>query len=160
MLTGVKFKSRFLYYIELEIIALSAILKFNNKDIILATYKTKVFDKWALNKKNNLTDAVLQTAVEEMENDLYEANLGGDVYKKRVALHNKGKRGGARTLVAFKKGDNTFFMYGFAKSQQANIKSDELKALKLLAKQLLGYSQQDLKKAVNAGELIEVNDDE
>lgn len=68
-----------------------------------------------------------------MENDLYEANLGGDVYKKRVAHNNKGKRGGARTLVTFKKGNNTFFMYGFANSKQ------------------------DLD---NAGELIEVNDDE
>jgi len=145
-------------YIDFESIALGAILKINNKDNTLAIYKTKGFDKWA--SKSDLTDAALRTAVEEMENGLYEANLGGDVYKKRVGLRNQGKRGGARTLLAFKKDDNVFFMYGFAKNKQANVKPDELKALKLLAKQLLGYSQQDLDKAVNAGELIEVNDDE
>lgn len=124
----------------------------------MAIYKSKGFDK--LVSKSDLTDAALQTAVEEMENGLYEANLGGNVYKKRVGLHNQGKRGGARTLLAFKKDDNVFFMYGFAKNKQANVRPDELKALKLLAKQLLGYNQQDLDTAVDVGEMIEVNDDE
>ena len=95
----------------------------------------------------------------ELDNNLYDANLGGDVYKKRVGIANEGKRGGARTLIAFKKDGNVFFMYGFAKNKQANIKADELKALKLLAKQLLGYSEQELSKAVNAAELIEVVQD-
>lgn len=104
-------------------------------------------------------DTALRTAVEELEGDLYDANLGGDVYKKRVAIGNQGKRGGARSLIAFKKEGNVFFMYGFAKNKQANIKTDELKALKLLAKQLLGFSEQELSKAVNAAELIEVFQD-
>lgn len=47
-------------------------------------------------------------------------------------------------------------MYGFAKNSQANIKADELKALKLLAKKLLGFNKHELSKAVNAAELIEV----
>lgn len=49
------------------------------------------------------------------------------------------------------------FRYGgFAKNQQANIKDNELKALRLLAKQLLGYNKKALSKAVKTGELIEV----
>lgn len=80
--------------------------------------------------------------------------LGGGVYKKRVALSGRGKRGGARTLLAFKKDGNVFFIYGFAKNQQANIKDSELKALKLLAKELLGYNKKALSKAVKTGELI------
>jgi len=35
-----------------------------------------------------------------------------------------------------------------------------LAALRLLAKELLGYSEQGLVRAVNAGELIEVNDND
>jgi len=68
----------------------------------LAIYKTKWFDKWA--SRNSLSDTGFRTAVEELESGLYDANLGGDVYKKRVGINNQGKRGGARTLIAFKKG--------------------------------------------------------
>ena len=35
-----------------------------------------------------------------MECGLYEADLGGNVYKKRVAVGNRGKSHGARTIVA------------------------------------------------------------
>jgi hypothetical protein len=124
----------------------------------MAIYKTKWFDKWAL--KNNLVNTALCKAAEELDDDLYDASLGGSVYKKRVAIANRGKSGGVRTLIAFRKGENIFFMYGFAKNQQANIKVNELKALKLLAKQLLSFNEQELAKAVNAAELIEVVDDE
>ena len=51
-------------------------------------------------------------------------------------------------------------MYGYPKNERANISSVELEALRLLAKELLGYSEQGLIKAVNAGELIEVNDND
>jgi hypothetical protein len=66
--------------------------------------------------------------------------------------------GGARTLIAYRSGHAVFFMYGFPKNERANIESDELKALRLLARELLGYSEQSLARAVEAGELIEVSD--
>ncbi len=53
-------------------------------------------------------------------------------------------------------------MYGFAKNSRANIKDNELKALRLMAAQLLSYSSAGLAKAAKAGELIEIeakNDD-
>jgi hypothetical protein len=71
----------------------------------------------------------------------------------------RGKRGGVRTLIAFRQGERAFFMYGYPKNERANISNDELKALRLLAKELLGYNEQSLAKAVKTGELIEVNDD-
>ena len=49
-----------------------------------------------------------------------------------------------------------FFVYGFAKNERANISDKELKALKLLAIQLPGYSHPMLARAIKAGELIEV----
>ncbi len=81
--------------------------------------------------------------------------------KKRVALPGRGKRGGARTLLAFKQCEKAFFVYGFAKNERANISAKELKALKLLAKELLNYPAASLTTAIKAGELIEieVNDD-
>lgn len=43
-------------------------------------------------------------------------------------------------------------------NKQSNINVKELKALKLLAKNLFGYSRKELSIAVIAGELLEVNE--
>lgn len=118
-------------------------------------FKTKWFHRWAA--KEGLTEAVLRAAAVELEQGLGDA-LGGYVYKKRIALPGRGKRGGARTLIAYRSGHVMFFIYGFPKNERDNIESDELKALRLLAKELLGYGAQDLAKAAEVGELIEVND--
>jgi hypothetical protein len=119
--------------------------------------KNKVFNKWAA--KECISDQVLKDAVAEMEKGLFDANLGGHLYKKRVAVGGKGKSGGVRTLLAFKGGEKAFFIYGFAKNARANIKADEAKALKKYATVLMGYSDKALNKAVQEGALIEVRDD-
>lgn len=121
-------------------------------------YKSKLFSKWA--DKEGLTDIDLSTAVSEMEDGLIDADLGGHVVKKRVAPEGQGKRGGVRTLLAFRVNDKAFFMFGFAKNQQENINKKELKALKLMAGNLLGYNQKQLAGALKAGELIEVKSNE
>jgi hypothetical protein len=120
-------------------------------------FKNKAFNKWAT--KEGLDDSSLRNAVDEMEGGLIDADLGGHVVKKRVALTGKGKSGGVRTLLAYKLGNKAFFVYGFAKNARANISVDELKALKHLAKELLGYSDKALNEAVKSGALIEVEND-
>ena len=62
--------------------------------------KNKAFNKWAA--KEGVSDQVLKDAVAEMGKGSFDANLGGHLYKKRVALGGKGKSGGVRTLLAFK----------------------------------------------------------
>ena len=119
-------------------------------------YKTKWFHRWAA--REGLTGEVLRAAVVELEQGLADA-LGGYVYKQRVVLPGRGKRGGARTLIAFRRGQAVFFLYGYSKNERANINNAELRALRLLAKELLGYSEPSLAKAIKAGELVEVNDD-
>jgi len=125
----------------------------------MQTFKTKAFAEWA--NGQGLGDEALASAVAEMEQGLVDANLGGYVVKKRVALPGRGKRGSTRTLIAFKQRDKAFFIYGLAKNERANIGDKELRVLKLLAKELLSYSAPALAKAQHAGELIEikVNDD-
>ena len=107
-------------------------------------YKSKLFHKWA--EKEGLMDEVLKTAVNEMEDGLIDADLGGHVYKKRISIEGQGKRGGLRTILAFKVGYKAFFMYGFAKNERSNVSPKELKALKAMAKQLLGYNVQQIEK--------------
>ena len=91
-----------------------------------------------------------------MVQGLYDAELGGNLVKKRVARTGQGKRGGFRTLVATNKGDKWFFVFGFAKNEQDNISKKEKEALKKLADYLLALSPQALLQAQLNLELIEV----
>lgn len=120
-------------------------------------FKNKAFSKWAA--KEGVDDAALLAAVEEIERGLIDADLGGHVVKKRVAIGGRGKSGGVRTLLAYKIANKAFFVYGFAKNTRANISADELKALKHLAKELLSYSDIALAEAIKHGALIEVEND-
>jgi len=120
----------------------------------MQAFKIKTFAKWASGE--GLSDDALASAVAEMEKGLIDAKLGGQVVKKRVALPGRGKRGSTRTLVAFRQGNKAFFIYGFAKNERANISDKELRALKMLAKELMNYKAAALTKAMKAGELIEI----
>lgn len=117
-------------------------------------FKTRAFTRWM--RKSGLTDDALCDAVAEMSQGLVDADLGGHVVKKRVALPGQGKRGGARTIVATKMADRWFFLYGFGKNERANIDKDELKVLQEMAKELLGFSDQQLATALMAEEIVEV----
>jgi len=124
----------------------------------MKVFKTKWFTKWAAKEK--LSDTSLLKAVGEMERGLIDANLGGHVVKKRVAIQGLGKRGGVRTLVAYQVQDKAFFMYGFAKNKRANIRDDELRVLQTVADTLLNHDDEMLKHLMEIKELIEVLDNE
>lgn len=117
-------------------------------------FKTRQFAKWM--RKTDLTDGALCLAVREMVSGLVDADLGGDVLKKRVALPGRGKRGGARTLVATRKANRWFFVFGFEKSETANVTSTELEALQLLAKQLLDLTGSQIEVAVQDESIQEI----
>ena len=117
-------------------------------------FKTRYFFRWM--RKTALIDEVLCVAVNEMAQGLIDADLGGGVVKKRVGISGRGKRGGARTLVATNKGNRWFFVYGFEKNDRANISDDELEALKDLAEQLLARTGNQLAEALNDGSLMEI----
>ena len=124
----------------------------------MRAFKSRKFAGWASGER--LTDSMLWAALEEMERGLVDANLGGHVYKKRIALAGRGKRGGARTLVVYRAAEVAFFEYGFAKKDRDNISEEELGDLKELAKDLLNYSPQELDSVIESGEHIEVKRDE
>ena len=120
----------------------------------MRVFKTRMFEKWA--RSERLSDGVLRRSVSEIADGLVDARLGGSVFKKRIAIGGRGKSSGLRTIVAFSRGSHVFFIYGFSKSERANVRTDELKALKAYAKVLLGYGSSDLAKLVKANKLVEV----
>ena len=89
--------------------------------------KRRDFARWQASEK--LPDAALCKAVQEMENGLIDADLGGSLYKKRVARPGGGKSGGYRTLLSARIGSRYVFLHGFSKSDKANVTQDEKKAL-------------------------------
>jgi hypothetical protein len=117
-------------------------------------FKNISFHTWA--EKIGLKDENLRTAITEMSAGLYEANLGGHLYKKRIGLKGKGKRGGVRTILAFKKDAKAFFIYGFAKNKKTNIDNAEEKLCKKFAVLFLSYSEDTINTAIKNRELIEV----
>jgi hypothetical protein len=119
--------------------------------------KTKKFDRWA--RKADLPDELLRLAVAEMAKGLIDADLGGGVLKKRLALPGKGKRGSVRTLVATNRNDRWFFLFGFEKNDRANITTKELGALQLLAADLLSLQVEQIRLAISDGALLEVLDE-
>jgi len=123
---------------------------------MIRVFRTRTFNRWM--KKAGVTDAALWAAAMEMSQGLVDADLGGHVMKKRVALTGQGKRGGARTIVATKMAGRWFFLYGFNKNERSNIDKDELKALQEAAKELLAFDEKQLAIALAAGEIVEISD--
>jgi hypothetical protein len=117
-------------------------------------FKTRVFVR--MMRKLDLTDAALCAAVQEMIHGLVDADLGGGVLKKRVALPGRGKRGSTRTLLASNRGNRWFFLFGYEKNVRANVTPAERDALQLLAVDLLGMPSASLDLALERGELQEI----
>ena len=107
-------------------------------------------------KRAGLRDASLLLAINEMENGLIDADLGGNVLKKRVALPGAGKRSGARIVVASKLSGRWFFLFGFGKNERENIGDDELIQLQGTARLLLHLSEANIEKLLSIGELKEL----
>lgn len=95
-------------------------------------FKTTWFTRFA--GKEGITDGELREIVKQLEGGQIDADLGGGVYKMRVARPGESKAGGYRVIVFFKSEERTFFVYGFAKSDRDNIDQGELQEFKKKAK--------------------------
>lgn len=111
-------------------------------------------------RRTALSDVALYRSVREMEAGLVDADLGGGVFKKRVALPGRGKRGSVRTIVATQRGGHWFFLFGYAKNERAAITNAERDALQLYASEFLKMSTAQLNRAVRYGDLQEISHDE
>ena len=122
-------------------------------------FKTKAFARFA--RGALMTDTALRAAVARAERGLIDADLGGGVIKQRIARRGAGKSGGFRTIILFRAGTRAFFVHGFAKNEQDNIRDDELAAFRMLADSLLNYDAAAIARVIANGTLTEVmNDDE
>ena len=85
-----------------------------------------------------------------------DAGLGGEVIKQRIARPGRGKSKGYRTIILFRRGARAFFMYGFSKSQRANLNDDEEQQFREAAKIVLPLTEKQLTELLKRGDFVEV----
>ena len=117
-------------------------------------FKTKTFDRWA---KKLIPDHLLCIAAQEIIQGNFDADLGGGVCKKRVALPGQGKSGSTRTLVAKKHKLAIFFIVGREKSDPGkDFSATEEEAAKIVAKGLQAATEPKLEQLKTDGILKEI----
>jgi hypothetical protein len=121
----------------------------------LRRFLNKPFQRFA--RKEEIADPELCEAIARADRGLVDADIGGGVIKRRLARTGQGRSGGFRTIILYRQENMSFFVYGFPKSERENITAEELKAFRDLAKLMLGYSDEELNKAVANDKLRELD---
>jgi hypothetical protein len=116
----------------------------------LRVFASKPFMRFA--RRFGIDDEVLWKVV----NGACDADLGGGVFKYRLARKGEGSSGGARALIAMKAGQRAVLMFGFEKKDLANIEPDELRGYRKAAKIYLGYSEEEMTAIVREKALFEI----
>lgn len=125
---------------------------------LVRIFKSKWFQRFA--RKEGIEDSTLCEAVDRAEKGQIDADLGGEVIKQRIARPGRGRSKGYRTIILFRRGDKAFFVYGFPKSQQANINDDEREQYKEAAKHVLSLTVNEFSALVKRGDFVEVKANE
>jgi len=99
---------------------------------------TKVFDRqWALLgcDDDDLQDAQKAICADPQAHPIIRGT--GGIRKMRIALSNRGKRGGARVLyIDFIEHETIGLLYAYAKNEKEDINAEERKLLKAMVEQL------------------------
>jgi hypothetical protein len=125
---------------------------------VVRVFKYPRFSHFA--SKEGITDNELLEIADQLEAKQADANLGGDVYKVRVARQGEGKSGGYRVIVYFRNEFRTFFVYGFPKSDRDNINEEELRSFKDDAKEDFKLTDAEINVWLNRRTLIEITEED
>jgi hypothetical protein len=107
-------------------------------------------------RRENILHASLCEAVARAERGLIDADLGGGLIKQRVARAGKGRSGGYRTILAYRRAGRAVFVFDFAKSGLENIGPESLETLQEIAAIWLPADERKIALGVQDGELEEV----
>ena len=93
-----------------------------------------------------------------MSRGLLGDRLGANIFKKRIKIDGRGKRGGGRVIVLFKEKDVTLFLYGYLKNEQGSISENEEQQLRIFANEFLKLSPVDRAKLRMNGRLMTIEE--
>ncbi len=126
----------------------------------MRVFKNRWLDRWA--RSEDVSDAILFKAAEEILMGRVEANLGGCLFKKRISRAGAGKSGAYRTIVGYRRpnSERIIFLYAFAKNQRANITGKEEAALSFIAETFIEATDEQLDNLLAQGSIWEVRQHE
>jgi hypothetical protein len=122
------------------------------KGVPMKVFINREFSRFAT--KEDISDEDLEKA--RKKGPYYD--LGGGVYKIRIARMKSGKSSGYRVIL-FKNPERIFFVYGFAKSDKENISKKELSLLKETATTDLSLSDAQINERLQEKTLREITCD-
>lgn len=110
----------------------------------MRVFKNKWFNRWV--RGEGIDDDALFIAAKEVVAGKIDADLGGYLFKKRLARTGGGKSGGYRTIVGYRRpnSERVIFLYAFAKNDRGNITTKEEAALSLAAATFLSATDQQV----------------
>jgi len=121
-------------------------------------FKTKWLARFA--RQEQIADANLREAIERAERGLIDADLGDGLIKQRVARQGKGRSGGYRTIIAYRRNDRAVFFLGFAKNKKGNLNDDELLVARENGACWLGMNDAMIQEFLADGALQEIKNGE
>lgn len=135
-----------MYYVLVRLMKQFKIKKFNNE-----AKQLSIRDELLIDTLNDF----MQLSREEQ----IKFSLGAGLFKLRLASkEGRGKSGGSRSILAFKKDNGVFWLHLFAKNDKGNVTTSELKKLKHLADIMLSLTEEQIERLKESGELFEVNE--
>jgi hypothetical protein len=119
-------------------------------------FKNKWFHHWC--GKEKIADALLVNAARDILEGRVEADLGGGLFKKRLARLGRGKSGVYRVIVGYKNpnSERIIFLYAFAKSKKANLSTNEEAILSTVAESFIKASDAQVDELLKKGSILEV----
>jgi hypothetical protein len=122
----------------------------------MKVFESKRFARWA--RSEGIGDEALYRAAHDVVAGGVDADLGGYLFKKRIAGKGAGKSGGYRTIIGYRKGDSkrVIFLYGFAKNEKPNVTEREREALSLAATDLINATDAQIEDLIRLGRLFEL----
>ncbi len=120
----------------------------------MRVFVTKAFRRFQ--RKEGIDALALCEAVARAERGIIDADLGAGLIKQRVARKGRGRSGGFRTIIAYRTAERSVFIYGFAKSRQANLNAADQRDLADYGGMLLRLDDDGIETIVAGDELKEI----
>ena len=120
----------------------------------MRVFLTKPFVRFA--KKKHIDEPFLAEGIRRFEQGLNVADLGGGIYKIRIARIGQGTSHGYRTIIACNLNNKLFFLYAFAKNESENISKGDLQILRDAGEILMNYNDEELNTLLKIGEIVEL----
>ncbi len=107
--------------------------------------------------KHTISDQKFVAAAERIRAGNASADLGGGLFKERIAREGQGRSGGFRTVLCFREGGDMLFFAIFAKKRKGNLTKKELEAARKFAAEFRKQTEKEIQRQIADSTIRELN---